>query len=209
MPGRFNQDLENEHKLAVFLDDNYYNNTSRFNDTLRIDRIDDLDLQYKGVDLIITNKDTDIKTYIDEKAQSHYINKRLPTFAFELSYLKDGSLREGWLFDTHKITQQYFIITCIQEIDKQIQSCRLISIDRYKLISLLIAKNLTRENLAKYENQYRDNGEYKKHIISELSGREGFLFYTEHLVEKPINVVFYLDYLIRQGIGVELFPCQL
>lgn len=209
MESKFSQDLNNEQKLALFLDNNYYNNSNIFSDTFIIDRVSDLDLQYKGVDLIITNKDTNFKSYIDEKAQSHYINKALPTFAFELSYLKDGFLREGWLFDTHKITQQYFIITCIQETHNQIQSCRLISIDRDKLISLLIEKNLTRDNLAKYENQYRTNNEYKKHLINEFGNREGFLFYTEHLVEKPINVVFYLDYLIKQGIGIELFPCQL
>lgn len=209
MQSKFNQDLNNEQKLAQYLDNNYYNDTNIFNATFIINRVEDLDLQYKGVDLIITNKDNAVISYIDEKAQLHYINKVLPTFAFELSYLKDGSLREGWLFDSHKITQQYFIITCIQEINNEIQSCRLISIDRDKLISLLIQKNLTRENLANYEDRYRANNEYKKHIINELGNREGFLFYTEHLVEKPINVVFYLDYLIKQGIGIELFPCKI
>ena len=94
----------------------------------------------KGVDIEITNTNTGLKSYIDEKAQSHYINKSLPTFAFELSYLKNNSLREGWLFDNHKITQQYFIITCIQEVENQIKSCRLISIDRDRLITLLIEK---------------------------------------------------------------------
>jgi len=209
MQSMFNQDLNNEQKLALFLDNNYYNDTSRFNNRYVIDRVYNLDLQYKGVDLIITDKDTAVQFYIDEKAQLHYINKFLPTFAFELSYLKDGFLREGWLFDTHKITQQYFSITCIQETHNQIQSCRVISIDRDKLISLLIEKTLTREKLATYENEYRANSKYKKHLINEFGNREGFLFYTEHLVEKPINVVFYLEYLIQQGIGVELFPCQL
>lgn len=209
MKSTFSKDLNSEQKLAKFLDDNYYNDKNKFSDLYLINRVDDLDMQHKGVDLEITNTETGIKFYIDEKAQSHYVNKSLPTFAFELSYLKNNSLREGWLFDNNKITQQYFIITCIQEVQNKIKSCRLISVDRDRLIALLIEKNLTQHNLSQYENEYRANNDYGKHLIREFGDKEGFLFYTEHLAEKPINVVFYLDYLIKQEIGTELFPCQL
>lgn len=209
MKSKFNKDLKDEQKLAQFLDSNYYIDKSRFNDRFFIERVFSMDMQYKGVDLTIDDYKTKKKYYIDEKAQLHYKNKSLPTFAFELSYIKDRQVREGWLFDKSKITDKYFIITAIEERENQILSCRLISIDRVKLVSFLEERGLNRERLNDYERDFRLNEKYKKQLIPEINSNEGFLFFTNHLSEKPINVVLYLNFLIRKKIGKELFPSNL
>ena len=76
----FKRDLKKEKILSKYLD-GVYNKIP-----LTVQRINDLDLQYKGVDLIYNNNGA--KIYIDEKAQLDYLNSDLPTFTFELSYLK-------------------------------------------------------------------------------------------------------------------------
>jgi len=209
MRSKFIKDLKEEQKVSQFLDNNYYNDKNKFDDRFTFERIFSMQLQYKGVDLIITDNKSKKKYYIDEKAQLHYKNKSLPTFAFELSYIKEQTIKEGWLFDTSKITNKYFIITAIQEKKNQILSCRLISIDREKLILFLQEKQLYREKLLEYEQDFRLNKRYNKQFIQELNTNEGFLYFTNHLAEQPINIVLYLNFLIRKKIGKELFSNNL
>ena len=99
----FKSDLEQEKILAKYLDSTYSEKKIEF------ERIFDLDKQHQGIDLkIFVNSN---KYLVDEKAQLHYINLDLPTFTFELSYLKNTDFKEGWLFDVKKRTQYYFLVT--------------------------------------------------------------------------------------------------
>jgi hypothetical protein len=101
----FRSDLAQEKILAEYLDTIYAKKELDFK------RTNDLDLQLQGID-IITNFNE--KEYlIDEKAQLHYLNADLPTFTFELSYLKNGILKDSWLFDSSKNTHYYFLISGI------------------------------------------------------------------------------------------------
>ena len=160
MKSNFDNDLKAEQKLARFLDKNHY--TREVFNNYDIERVTDLDQQHKGIDLIIRNKEGTMKFLIDEKAQLNYINKKLPTFAFELSYLKNGNYRKGWLFDKSKLTDKYFLITSIKEESNEIQDVRLISIDRQKLIHLLETKGLSEKVLNDYDSQITVKKEYRK-----------------------------------------------
>jgi len=193
----FESDLKQETILGKYLDAIYK--------TKKIDfiRTNDLDQQHRGVDLIIKNKSNSY--YIDEKAQLHYLNKNLPTFTFELSYLKNKEKKEGWLFDDHKLTQYYFLITGIYLKDqksklthfKDINRLKITSVNRKKLIDHLISVGLTKDKLNDYDSTLRSSHSYGTTNISELNPKsEGLIYYTEHLDERPINLQLRLKYLI-------------
>ncbi|NBI06096.1 hypothetical protein [Senegalia massiliensis] len=106
----FKNDLNSENELAKFLDVNFYPQLIKKNYILNFERIYDKSLQRKGVDVILHTKDNKTIT-IDEKSSLHYLNKHLPTFAFELSYLdKYKNTHDGWLLDNSKITDFYALI---------------------------------------------------------------------------------------------------
>ena len=130
----FKSDLQKETQLSTLLDCLYHKHL-RFYD---FERISDLNLQLKGVDLIFTKKSNQKAFYIDEKAQLDYINDDLPTFAFELSYQKNGSLRQGWLFDPSKKTDFYALVTAIYSDEPQrYTSCKITMVNRANLLTFL------------------------------------------------------------------------
>ncbi len=97
-------DEQFEKCVGEFLDRYFY--PSIF---VQSERIDDLELQWKGVDVIVTNDD-DISMNIDEKSAAHYVNSDLRTFAFEVSFLnRANSLNQGWLLNTDLETDCYLL----------------------------------------------------------------------------------------------------
>lgn len=210
MNSKFNRDLSEEQKLGNFLDYNFYNNKAIFPNNFQIRRITDMTGQFDGIDIEILDTNTGTKSYIDEKGQSHYKNKNMPTFAFEISSLnKSKQWREGWLFDDKKITDQYILITCIEEVNGLIKSCRILLVDRCKLLNYLIQKNLNKDQCMRYEKKFRQENSMNKQKILELDSTEGHFFYTKHLSEEPINLVLYIKMMLREGICTELVPCRL
>lgn len=194
----FKSDLEQEEILSKYLDNIYRKNKIKF------ERIFDLDLQHQGIDLLIFVNSN--QYLIDEKAQLHYLNSDLPTFTFELSYLKNKVLKEGWLFDKNKKTQYYFLITGIflkkgktelaslDDIDK----LKITSVNRQNLITYLDSIGLSKSKLQWYDKCLRKNNRYGKNEIAELNKySEGVIYFTKHLVEKPINLQLRLEYLIQ------------
>ncbi|MCB4807540.1 hypothetical protein LG651_04705 [Tamlana sp. 62-3] len=197
----FHSDLLKEQLLAKYLDGIY----KKIN--LNLSRVSDLKSQHQGIDLIY--KDNYL---IDEKAQLNYINSNLPTFAFELSYLKGGIEKKGWLFDKSKVTTHYFLITGIKarnekDLSKGFTGCKITSVDRKKLIEHLEIIGLTQNNIANYVTNIRNNPKSGKTTIRELNpNNEGYIYYTSSLAEKPINLVFKLDYLIKNNIAKRIYP---
>ncbi|RKE98476.1 hypothetical protein [Ichthyenterobacterium magnum] len=201
----FNRDLSKEQIISEYLNDLYYDLKLNFI------RNKDLDLQLKGVDLIYQHKGTDF--FIDEKAQLDYINIELPTFTFELSYLKNGENKLGWLIDQTKITTHYFLITSIYAKDKNdllkgFTSCKITSVNRNKLNTYLNTIGLTIEQLNCYQNNIRKADNKKTKIkIDELNAKtQGLLYYSNHLSEKPINLQLRLDFLIKKKIAKQIYP---
>lgn len=101
---KFYEDKRKEELFGVWLDNHFYRNM--LGKYKSITRNVDAVLQKKGVDvIIITNEDKTI--YIDEKATLQYINKRIPTFAFEIRNTTSGA--QGWLYNPDYITDYYLL----------------------------------------------------------------------------------------------------
>jgi len=120
---KFNEDLGKEKILGQFLDTIYKNLNLEF------ERVGDRSTQHRGIDLIYHHKNSIV--HIDEKAQLHYLNKNLPTFTFELSYIKENMFKKGWLLDTKKQTDYYFLVTGIflngskLRLENDIERCKI------------------------------------------------------------------------------------
>lgn len=207
MRSRYFDDLSREQYLAQYLDAIYERGI--LEQGHQIVRNHDVNLQHQGVDLIIKNGDK--KFYVDEKAQLDYLGKALMTFAFEISYLKNGRLKQGWLFDNSKITDIYFLVTSIIPMDEKslfngISSIKLTGVYRARLIELLRQRGLTRDRLYEYEKEIRSNGIHGRNQVKELNPyEEGVFYYSEYnKAEKPINLVLKLEFLIRNRVAKRL-----
>ncbi len=201
----FQRDLSKEQILSVYLD-TIYDQLS-----LPFKRVKDLDLQFKGVDLIYDYNGRNI--YIDEKAQLDYLNSDLPTFTFELSYLKAGKLKTGWFLDSKKISHYYFLVTSlhvhdINDLSKGVSKCKITSVNRHELNKFLHQIGLSFDKLTSYDDSIRKKGKpNKKTEINELyANSQGCLVYSNHLDEKPINLMLKLNFLIEQGIAKRIYP---
>ena len=206
MKSTFQQDLKNEILLGKYLDDIYAKIFEP--NSFKIERILEINQQYSGIDLILTKGN---KTYfIDEKAQLSYLNKKLPTFAFELSYLKNGFWKVGWLFDKNKKTDIYFLVTeifCSDPVNLEygISSVKITALNRNKLIDYLSSIGLTEEVLMSYEKEIRQTATSKKYL-KELNNRnEGNIQFTIFLIEQPVNLVLKLDNLVLNGIAKVIY----
>ena len=115
-----------------------------------------LDQQHKGIDTIIyiieDGNDEQVRCInIDEKAAVHYARNNLSdepltTFAFEVSYLKDGELKRGWLTnEKYKETHAYFL--CWLWIKSDANKYNLVCEDILKIEVLSIPKVKTRDKL--------------------------------------------------------------
>lgn len=202
----YRKDISKEEFLGNYLDTVY---PKLFDKThYSVKRINNLGLQHKGVDLLLENAKN--KFYVDEKAQLDYLNVSLKTFAFELSYLKFGGWREGWLFDNKKITEIYFLITEIKVVNPEniyqgIQSLKITGIYRSRLLKHLEKIGLTKDRLLEIEKELRNSGLGGRTDIKELNSKiEGNVNLTLGKSEKPINLVLKLDYLIKHQIGAIL-----
>ncbi len=199
----FKSDLAQEHLLFPYLDDLYKSKGLSF------ERVHNRNRQHHGEDVIFNINSQHF--IIDEKAQLHYLNKDLPTFTFELSYLnKDGQIHEGWLLDAKKETQYYFLITGIFLKNdntnlsdyKDIESLKITSVNRNKLILYLESSGLSKSKLITYDLDIRSNKTFGKNPIPEFKNpKEGCLYFTEHLQEQPINLQLNLNYLVALQIA--------
>ena len=202
----FKSDLNQEKILSKYLDKLYIDKG------ISVERIFDLERQFKGIDIIIQYNSEEY--YVDEKAQLHYINSDLPTFTFELSYLKNKELKEGWLFDSNKLTQYYFLITGIflkkgksQLLDStDIEKLKITSVNRHKLIDHLTSIGLVKSKLLEYDSNLRESNSFGKNIIAELNQQtQGLIYFTGLLSEKPINLQLRLNYLIDNKIAKKFY----
>ena len=201
MKSTFTSDLKKEKKLSLLLDMYYEKHLTHYT----TERIFDIKNQMAGIDIIFTHKHTKEKFYIDEKGQLDYINDDLPTFAFELLYCKNNTYKQGWLFDTNKKTDFYALATAIYEDEPSVfTSCKITLVNRKKLCRFLEERKITQASLKKY---YRNTKElHGKLKMEELHHRnEGYLYFsTKNKIEKPINLILKLDFLIEQELAKRL-----
>ena len=201
----FKRDLKKEQLLGIYLDE-LYNKIG-----LSLTRVTDLNSQLKGIDLVYTHHGNDV--FIDEKAQLDYLNNDLPTFTFELSYLKNDVKKIGWFLDDTKSTTHYFLITGIyanskSNLSKGIKKCKITSVNRKKLNEYLASIGLSNKKLITYDKDIRaSNTKKNKTYITELDNRnQGCLYYSPQLSEKPINLQLRLEFLIQKNIAKRIYP---
>lgn len=152
----FKGDLKSERAVNEFLQKYLY---SYLVDEGIIDSFNSnttLDQQHKGIDTIIyiikDGNDEQVRCInIDEKAAVHYAmnnlsDEPLTTFAFEVSYMKGGELKRGWLTnEKYKETHAYFLcwLWIKSDADKYNLSCE----DILKMEVISIPKVKTREKI--------------------------------------------------------------
>lgn len=201
MKSTFKSDLQKEQKLSVLLDGYYAKTINHYT----IERVSDIKNQLAGIDLIFTHKTTQTRYYIDEKAQLDYINEDLPTFAFELRYLKSGKPKDGWVYDTSKKTDFYALVTGIYSDEPEhYTSCKITLVNRKKLLSFLNIRNIDSVVLnTLIENE---EGTHGKVVLPQLKSKsEGYLYFSSrNKAEKPINLILKLDFLIANGLAKRL-----
>ena len=110
----FEDDLLGEQAVNKFLVDFLYEKFKEKGYIIDFEVSRELNKQHAGSDTILTLKDGK-QLVIDEKAAIHYAKtnlqeKAMPTFAFEVSYMHNGQLKEGWLTNTkYSATQRYLL----------------------------------------------------------------------------------------------------
>ena len=192
----FTSDLEKEKQLASFLDEQYRKNLKHYSFL----RENNLTKQHQGIDLVFRNKLTGETFFIDEKAQLDYINESLPTFAFELSYEKRGVRKQGWLFDSHKKTQFYALVTSIYSDAPGVFTLAKITLVNRKLL----IENLQDRGVLEHEIGLPEK--HGKSTVAQLNPKnEGYLFFSKNnKVERPLNLVLRLDFLLGMGVAKQL-----
>jgi hypothetical protein len=146
------------------------------------------------------------KIIVDEKAQSHYINKNLPTFAFELDFLRgSGELTPGWLMDKDKQTEYYMLIwpfakeswnICKEDITK----LRCILISRQRIIEYLGSEGFTEAKLNETSERIRRDG--LEGAIDKGAHPSFYFFSTKRLVEKPVNIIIRIEKLKELAVNM-------
>lgn len=206
----FRKDTRAEHELGIFMDENYYSRLCEDKAPyLTFERETDLKLQYEGIDVIIRSDDNR-EIIIDEKSALYYTNNNLQTFAFELSFEKDGKVRDGWFVKNGLKTEYYMLIWPNARCKKdkktgqniQVDLAKLTSKDftiveaillsKKKLLAYLASLGLTKEVLIDRAKQMREVYRFSGNNYAH-EDEEGIDFlhytYTLRLVEKPINLV--------------------
>lgn len=197
----FNQDLLREKMLSGLVDAYYQKNLRHYT----FERVEDLNLQHRGVDVIFTHLHTKKQFKIDEKAQLDYINEDLPTFAFEICYHKKGIVKKGWFYDLDKETEFYALITSIYaDAPHTFTSCRITLVNRQKLLHFLEDKGI---GLLYLTNELSlRHGKHGKHDLATLDpNKEGYLYISSsNKAEKPCNLILRLSFLMENGLAKRL-----
>ncbi len=198
-------DLKTEKNImSQFMIANYYDklvNADKSKVTFK--RIEDENLQKKGIDVIYTQNGNEF--VIDEKAQMDYIylDKPLSTFALEL--LNSSSGKIGWLINDELETKYYMFIW--PHANKRPLKSENIEYAYYSLISkekLLVEiekkYKKTKSILLEYANKMAKckMGEEVKDDKGDIIGYrfkgdgfddEAYLYYTIKKAEHPVNLV--------------------
>lgn len=196
MPKTFREsDNATEKAVSDFLDEYFYPKI-----TSDWKRYTDKATQMTGVDVSFSiNQLTNI--LVDEKCLAHYINKNIPTAAFEIDfYSSSGDLIEGWLFDINKITQYYLIIWIKANRDKNITKNDITELDclllsRERLLKYLNSENINRDIIKEISKRIRATRLEGHH---DKDNKKPYYYYlTLRLQERPLNIVIRKNKLIE------------
>lgn len=182
-------DTRAERELAAFLDERQL--YTRYLGYQSIQRVTDPELQLAGADVVATGQDR--AHYIDEKAQLHYLARPLPTFAFELEFLRYGSPVTGWALRPDLMTDKYLLlwpqsnVTDFRLVGRgDFTQVGYLLLDRLQLWLRLVRLGLTPQVLRERAAQIRASGQGGRHP----TGIDGItLHFSTQFDEQPINLV--------------------
>lgn len=189
-------DNASEKQIAKFLDKNFYpaytNNFKRFNDVETQMAGIDVQFDYKGLTGLL----------VDEKALTHYVNKNIPTFAFELDFkIASGEVVAGWFYDEHKRTEYYLMSWITASRNRYFQAEDIIKLD-----TLLVSRSAIQDMLEGYGMTKDLADSHAKNIrrmnISGVSQKDlrhkpYYFYYSDQLGEMPINLIVRKEKLIE------------
>lgn len=132
----------------------------------------------------------------EDKSVAYYLNKNLPTFAFEIEFLRNGIPTTGWLCNDSLVTDFYLLIWPFATQDSpkgirwdQFEKAECLLIQKKKLLKALQELGLSEERLVGDARQIRSNHLIGKQAISNLSGIYYYASDPQKYREAPINLV--------------------
>lgn len=177
MAGFRERDMKVERELARFMDRHLYN-SSLFT---RAERTDTKEAQMSGSDIILSIPSKGVHNIIvDEKGMTQYMNRPLPTFALELSFLNYGKEITGWFVDDHKATQYYMFLWPKAKVQwnatyDDIEEVEYALVSKQAIRNYLESKGYTKANLIAKANAIRLSGQ--EGAIDK--GNEDFWFFIQ------------------------------
>jgi len=199
----FTKDLQIESEVSDWLHTNYYS-TDLFEN---VKKIDQSDLQHKGVDVYQTSfeifKDK-LSHAVDEKCAITYVKKshdepRLNTFAFELSYIKEDQLLDGWLFgDKYSNTEYYQVMWLWADVSKKDEwkyNYEEINQENITRVEGMVIKKSAIQNYLHEQGLNKDNIMDLRNILMSqehpyvLEDNQAKVQVSKGLPEKPMNVI--------------------
>jgi hypothetical protein len=192
---RRKEDHSAETELALFMDKFLYERFPTGSAFSSIRRVHEKVEQLNGVDVEFIG--TDGRVYcVDEKAQLHYLNKSLPTFAFELLSYQKGYDTVGWLCNDKLKTDLYMLIWPYAVQDdyqgitwEQFTKADCLLIQKRMVLKMLASKGLTIERMLSDARSIRASGRKGKIPIPGVKGVYYFASYPRKYQEAPINIV--------------------
>lgn len=199
-------DNEAEFEIAKFLDKNFYPSYTK-----NLIRYNDIAHQMAGIDVQFDyNNISDM--LIDEKAAVHYVNKNLPTFAFEINFLlSSGQLVDGWFYAKDKSTQYYLLAWLWAKKDtgfkaEEITKADLVIINRKLIIDMLSENGWTHQTAIECSEKIRQKNEAGAHFRNDTN--PFYFYYSPQLAEKPINIIINKKELIKLSVGRHVITAQ-
>ena len=193
---RRKEDVRKTKILENFMDTVYSKND------FHIERVDDIDLQKKGVDLIHIDENNVIH-YIDEKYAIKYYNKDLKTFSFELFALNNKD-KKGWFISPNTQTTDYCLLWFQSDENfENIYTYDLCVIPKHKIVDFLINSGYysgIEQDFLKYwetDNNSNYNSNPNFYTVGEKNNKRRYLrlkngcklVQSIYLEEQPINVI--------------------
>lgn len=169
-PSRRTEDMSAEGQLGIFLDRYLYSRLEEAGRIRSFHRVRDRSGQLRGTDVILTAPEGGALR-LDEKAQLYYLNRDLPTFAFELLFLRQGCLTPGWLCREGLDTDRYLLVWPFARRDRpkgirwtDFTRVDCLLLDKAALLAWLSGQGLARERLLREAADLRRAGERRRDI---------------------------------------------
>lgn len=187
---KFKSDFGIEGIVAQYLDNVY----SQLDVNCSFERVQSVKEQAQGIDLKIISGERTFN--VDEKAQIHYINQKIPSFAFEISHLSVGrKVKDGWFMNENIYTDVYHLVFNIKSSNENtiekvedISGLQVLQISKKRLKFILEQRfGITEQLCREFDEDARRFNKWDKNYIPQVGA--AYFYYSRHLRERPFNLV--------------------